>query len=35
MNAILDSIGLYLALYILVLPLVFLLRKKPPAAKEH
>ena len=35
MNAILDAIGLYLVLYLLVLPLVFLLRKKPSAAKEH
>lgn len=35
MNAILDAIGLYLVLYILVLPLVFLLKKKPSAAKEH
>jgi DHA2 family multidrug resistance protein len=35
MNAILDAIGLYLVLYILVLPLVFLLRKKPSAANEN
>lgn len=35
MNAILDAIGLYLVLYILVLPLVFLLRKKPSDAEEH
>ena len=34
MNAILDAIWLYLVLYILVLPLVFLLKKKPAVAKE-
>lgn len=34
MNAILDTIGLYLILYIMVLPLVFLLRKKPPAEER-
>lgn len=35
MNAILDAIGLYLVLYVLCLPLVFLLKRKPSAAKEH
>lgn len=34
MNAILDLVGLYLIFFLLVLPLVFLIKKKPPAAKE-